>query len=290
MGITFALVTVGWERGSTLLIPLYPRFRCFKRQSSSVSQFNKEGNAMGDLTLQQPCRRGDKHGQVPLIQEWLCLQGGHVKIDGDFGPATEAAVKAFQTQLQLPATGVVDDPTFDHLVAPMRAALAPLASQGRSCGELAVACAQQHLHQHPREIGGQNKGPWVRLYMQGHQGTEWAWCAGFACFCLTQACQSLGMSLPIEPSFSCDSLAASAKKRGIFLPAPSAIDRTKITPGSFFLVRRSSTDWTHTGIVVQAEREIITTIEGNTNDDGSREGYEVCARTRGYADMDFVCI
>ena len=170
----------------------------------------------------------------------------------------------------------------------MRAALAPLAPQGRSLGQLVVAYAQQHLQQHPREIGGQNKGPWVRLYMDGHEGTEWAWCAGFACFCLKQACQSLGGSLPIVPSFSCDSLAASAKERGRFLQEPSATDRTKITPGSFFLVRRTSTDWIHTGIVVRAEREIITTIEGNTNDDGSREGYEVCARMRGYANMDFV--
>lgn len=243
---------------------------------------------MSDLALQQPCRRGDKRGQVHLIQEWLCLQGWHVKIDGDFGPATEAAIKEFQTQQQLPASGVVDGATFDRLVAPMRAALAPLEPQGRSLGQLAVAYAQQHLQQHPREIGGQNKGPWVRLYMDGHEGAEWAWCAGFACFCLKQACQSLGMSLPIEPSFSCDSLAASAKESGSFLREPSATDRTKVTPGSFFLVRRTSTDWTHTGIVVHAEPEIIATIEGNTNDDGHREGYEVCARTRGYASMDFV--
>ena len=213
-----------------------------------------------------------------------------MKIDGDFGPATEAAVKAFQTQRQLPATGVVDAITFERLVAPMRAALAPLAPQGRSRGQLAVAYTHQHLRQHPREIGGQNKGPWVRLYMAGHEGTEWAWCAGFACFCLTQACQSLGMSLPIEPSFSCDSLAASAKEHGVLRQAPSAADRTDITPGSFFLVRRTSTDWTHTGIVVQAERESFTTVEGNTNDDGNREGYEVCARTRGYANIDFVCV
>ena len=116
---------------------------------------------MSDLELQRPCRRGDKQGQVHLIQEWLCLQGWHVKIDGDFGPATEAAVKEFQTQRQLPASGVVDGATFDRLVASMRAALAPLAPQGRSLGQLVVAYAQQHLQQHPREIGGQNKGPWV---------------------------------------------------------------------------------------------------------------------------------
>jgi hypothetical protein len=67
-------------------------------------------------------------------------------------------------------------------------------------------------------------------------------------------------------------------------------DRNKILSGSFFLVRRTPTDWTHTGIIVQAEDEVLQTIEGNTNDDGSREGYEVCARTRGYKNMDFILI
>jgi hypothetical protein len=36
----------------------------------------------------------------------------------------------------------------------------------------------------------------------------------------------------------------------------------------------------HTGIVESVEGDVIHTIEGNTNDTGSREGYEVCRRTR----------
>jgi hypothetical protein len=34
----------------------------------------------------------------------------------------------------------------------------------------------------------------------------------------------------------------------------------------------------------------MQTIEGNTNDDGSAEGYEVCARTRSYTNMDFILL
>jgi len=33
---------------------------------------------------------------------------------------------------------------------------------------------------------------------------------------------------------------------------------------------------------------VFQTIEGNTNDDGSREGYEGCQRVRGYASKDFI--
>lgn len=38
-------------------------------------------------------------------------------IDGIFGPATEAAVKAFQSQYGLPATGVLDDHTWPQLIS-----------------------------------------------------------------------------------------------------------------------------------------------------------------------------
>jgi len=38
----------------------------------------------------------------------------------------------------------------------------------------------------------------------------------------------------------------------------------------------------HAGIVVQSSGSSFDTVEGNTNDDGSREGYEVARRTRTY--------
>ncbi len=38
----------------------------------------------------------------------------------------------------------------------------------------------------------------------------------------------------------------------------------------------------HTGFVESVEGSVINTIEGNTNDTGSREGYEVCRRKRSF--------
>ena len=61
-------------------------------------------------------------------------------------------------------------------------------------------------------------------------------------------------------------------------------------PGDIFLNRKTSTDWTHTGIVTEVGDGWFRTIEGNTNDEGSREGYEACARTRGFKGRDFVCL
>ena len=72
--------------------------------------------------------------------------------------------------------------------------------------------------------------------------------------------------------------------------AGMGVGPSQLGPGSVFLVRRTPLDWVHTGIIVAASPESFQTIEGNTNDTGSREGYEVCARVRGYAGKDFVLI
>jgi hypothetical protein len=126
--------------------------------------------------------------------------------------------------------------------------------------------------------------------MDGNEGPDWPWCAGFAGFILKQACRALQTPPPFKTSVSCDVLAEEAQKKGIFLPEAEAKKRELITPGSLFLVRRTPTDWVHTGIVVKAGEAVFQAIEGNTNDEGSREGYEVCKRTRGYEKKDFIII
>jgi hypothetical protein len=245
---------------------------------------------MSDLELDKVYQRKSKGKKVKLIQEWLCLNGIQVAVDGDFGPATEAAVRQFQDRegLATDGAGAVGPETFASLIQPMTAAMAAISADDKSLGEMIVSYAEQHLQQHPREIGGQNRGPWVRLYMNGRDGPKRLWCAGFACYLLEQACQTLGVSLPLTPSFSCDKLAANAKREGIFVGESDVDDSSQITTGSFFLNRKTSTDWVHTGIVISAESDVFQTIEGNTNDDGSSEGYEVCQRIRGYRKKDFI--
>ena len=245
---------------------------------------------MKDLVLDKNYKKGNKGKKVRLIQEWLCLHGFHIRIDGDFGPATDYAVRQLQRKKGLKADGIVGKNTFARLILPMTNALRPIPRDEKSLGQMVVAYAKQHLKQCPREIGGQNKGPWVRLYMKGKEGPAAPWCAGFVCFILEQACQSLSMPLPIKTSVSCDDLASSAKEKDIFLKESKITSKRQITPGSFFLRRRTPKDWVHTGIVIRAEDEFFHTAEGNTNDDGSREGYEVCKRISGYKNRDFILI
>ena len=53
---------------------------------------------------------------VVWAQEHLVEAGQDIVIDGDFGPKTEAAVEAFQTQHDLPATGLIDPTTWAALL------------------------------------------------------------------------------------------------------------------------------------------------------------------------------
>jgi hypothetical protein len=231
--------------------------------------------------------KGMRGQRVRQVQEWLCLHGLSVSTDGDFGPATQAALRRFQKGKGLAVSGAVNAATWGALVAPMTAAIAELAPAS-GLGQAVAACALQHLAQAPREVGGQNLGPWVRLYMKGNEGADWPWCAGFASFVLRQAARAAGAAAPLPYTFSCDSLAATARERGAFVPereAPGAVG-----PGALFLSRRTPLDWVHTGIVIAATRDTFETIEGNTNDSGDREGYEVCRRIRGWAGKDFVAI
>ena len=240
-----------------------------------------------EVQLQKPLGIGNRGKAVRRLQEWLNLRGFGLVVDSDFGPVTAQAVSRFQASARLPTTGRLDEATFGQLVSPMVRTLRRPRRGRASLGAMIVDCGKRHLRERPMETGGENRGPWVRLYMQGNDGAAWAWCAGFVRFLLEQARQKLEKPMPIAGSFSCDSLAAQARDAGLFV-AEGAVAHEAIPPGSFFLVRRTATDWTHVGVVTSSGPDAFDTIEGNTNDKGSREGFEVCARTRGYKDKDFI--
>lgn len=69
-----------------------------------------------------PLARGARDDRAVAVQYGLARLGFAVgTVDGQFGPGTERAVKAFQTASQLPATGVVDQATVNALDAKLAA-------------------------------------------------------------------------------------------------------------------------------------------------------------------------
>jgi hypothetical protein len=246
-----------------------------------------------ELHLDHTLRTGDHGPAVRRVQEWLCLQGQSTTIDGDFGEATRQALGRFQEGRDLPPTGEADPTTYEDLVDPLASVLGayPVPPADRDLGNLTCLRALIHLDRRPREIGGENRGPWVRLYMGGREGRPWKWCAGFACFILQQACRDIGVTPPVQPSFSCSELAARAKRAGCFLSEASvARDRSLLAPGSLFLCRKRTGGYEHTGIVLEVHDAAMDTAEGNTTDGGVPNGYEAIRRVRGYPGRDFILV
>ena len=243
-----------------------------------------------ELVFTKTVKSGDRGRDVKLTQEWLNFHGFGTAIDAEFGPATELCLKRFQSQAALPESGIADPLTQQALLAPLAAATANIAAGSKTLGALVVSYARQHLQQHPIEIGGENSGPWVRLYMDGNEGRPWPWCAGFTSFVLRQAAKTLGVPMPHPFAFGCDFLAGVAQGNGRFLRAKSASELATVKPGYLFLVRKTGNNWSHIGIVEAVQGDAMLTIEGNTNDSGSAEGFEVCRRTRGIKDKDYLIV
>jgi hypothetical protein len=230
---------------------------------------------------------------VRRLQEWLTFHDCATVIDDDFGGGTERALTKFQTANGTGGDGRLNKASWEALVAPMQTVTVDVQPPAPMAYPRALLrLAKLHLGQSPVGLGGDNRGPWVRLYMQGNDGPEWRWCAGFVSTLMHQAARLSGVSVPIAGSVSCDTLAAQAQSAG------RLVRETDLTAGrattadlgacAIFLVRRTPTDWVHTGLAFEFGDEAFSTIEGNTNDGGSSNGFTVLKRSRGYKDKDFI--
>jgi peptidoglycan hydrolase-like protein with peptidoglycan-binding domain len=65
-------------------------------------------------------REGDKAHPVPSLQYHLRARGHIVTVDGDFGPQTDAAVRAYQKEKKLAVDGIVGSQTWQALVVTAR--------------------------------------------------------------------------------------------------------------------------------------------------------------------------
>ena len=60
-------------------------------------------------------RQGSSGSVVRVLQQLLNFKGLSLKVDGEFGPRTQEAVKEFQHISNLPVDGIVDAQTWHHL-------------------------------------------------------------------------------------------------------------------------------------------------------------------------------
>ncbi|MBK0403321.1 peptidoglycan-binding protein [Adhaeribacter sp. BT258] len=245
-----------------------------------------------ELQLAKSCSLGSRGPDVKRIQEWLNLWAYklptllRIKIDGDFGPATAAAVIAFKKTLGISPeklTSQVNADVFAELTKPIKQAFT-FKPQGLAVRKSLLLCAEQHLQQNAREIGF-NEGPWVRSYMNGQEGKSWPWCMGFVQTVFDQALSFSDKKYTdfMPATFSCDVLGQHAlKQKNLLRNKDLKRNSALVKPGDLFLVSNTSLDWTHTGIIEKVEGNIFYTLEGNTNLAGSREGVAVMRRLRNF--------
>lgn len=125
------------------------------------------------------------------------------------------------------------------------------------------------------EATGHNDGPAVESYLKSvGLGKGYAWCMAFVYWCAKQAALKLGLVNPLKCTGGV--LDEWQSGRGTHITIPE--------PGCVFILKTS--EGYHTGIVTGVfPGGVLHTIEGNTNNNGSREGTSVLRKTRNAKDM-----
>lgn len=132
-----------------------------------------------------------------------------------------------------------------------------------------------------KEEGKANWGPKVKEYLAAAQiDVPAAWCAAFCNWSAEHAAKSLGVTSPLEAvplQGYVQSYVDFGKKHGWFVP------RTEAKRGDLICIWHQSLNrYGHVGLVTgwSADKKRIATVEGNSNTDGSRDGFEVVTHER----------
>lgn len=134
-----------------------------------------------------------------------------------------------------------------------------------------------------REIGRTNRGPEVDGFARDTGvSSGQPWCAMFTYSNKHDAAEALGVENPFIKSAYTPDIFNWAKERDILIPCLSKGQINRPEPGDDFLVMGPQRIY-HTGHVRDVEKNRWRTIEGNSNSEGSNEGYEVASNWREYA-------
>lgn len=145
--------------------------------------------------------------------------------------------------------------------------------------QLALEVARTQLGQEEQPKGS-NSGPMVSKYLLS-VGLKpgYPWCQAFMYWCYATAAARMGIKCPVIRTAAVHDL---WNRTPVFMKH-TAKDMEAIQPGAqFILLFAGGTG--HTGIVERVDGNIICTIEGNSNNNGSREGYAVVRHRRSLTD------
>jgi hypothetical protein len=244
-------------------------------------------------------RAGESNPEiVQTIQRQLNAAGcGPIPENGSFTGVTTIAVKRFQARfadsdgLPLKVDGVVGPLTWGALFGVDTAEHAPASPLGAAA--IAVARAEIGVCEAPP---GSNRGPRVDEYLR-RVGLDpvtgcFAWCAAFVYFCFDTAAADSNRRNPLVKTAGVLAAWNQAERHGArrISPLEAAAQPGLVKPGQIFVLDYGR-GVGHMGLIAAIRGGKLVTIEGNTNDGGSREGigvFERTGRTIGSVNKGFV--
>ena len=226
------------------------------------------------LLVTSPLLTGPDVLQVQRRLERLGFEPG--PLDGEYGPATERAVRSFQASAGIAADGVVGPQT--------RAALAdakPRPAADSTIGRRALAEAVRWIGTQESPPGSNDTpfGTWF-----GSNGVPW--CAIFVSYCF-----KAGAGYTLAAGFH----GAGCAPRGCaYVPTVEAwlratgewVGRSEPRPGDIAIYNWDGGPPDHIGIVESADGDSFTAVEGNTSDADDLSGGEVMRRERALDEVD----
>lgn len=216
--------------------------------------------------------RSDAADQTPVLDR-LATLGYRAP-----GARFSSLVKLYQSQHvdaggnRLREDGIVGRATWDSLFGPQVEAIPPAGIAGAA---LTVAASQIGVREVPP---GSNAGPAVEGYLASVGLDAGAfWCMAFVFWCFQRAAAERGVANPFPRTGGC----LDAWRR-VARQAPAAIvtreqalaEPSRVRPGAVFILDHGG-GLGHTGFVSSVIGVALETIEGNSNDDGSRNGVGV---------------
>lgn len=199
--------------------------------------------------------------------------------NGNYGETTKALVERFQLDRQLLDDGIVGKLTWERLFNP----LVKTTPNSKILRMRALEIAKTQLH--VRELTGKNDGVEVISYLNAvGLGKGYAWCQAFVFWCFEKAAQELQVKNPVPKTAGVLECLRQAKKAGITI----IVDPKQFQAGDQGIMDFGGGKG-HTFLIEQDKDEDEQfTIEGNTNNGGSRDGDGVYERTR--FDRFIVCV
>ena len=221
-------------------------------------------------------KKGDQGAEVQEVQTLLMEKGYLIneEISGVFDNETLRAVRLFQAQnldqhgQPLTVDGKIGELTWFSLhnpkpiIQPHSAVdfmqMPPASLGGSARGRAALAVAIGELKAGAGEVGGNNRGRFVKKYLHGLVSEGNPWCAGFVSFCFSQ--NAPGM--PFAYTVGARDVLRQFKGKGWAQPPSS--DYVPV-PGDVVVWWRESlpSGKGHVGLVHQLSNGFLYTIEGN---------------------------